>query len=95
MMDVTAKLGNMRKAQEFVVYPPREDGKIMVQSNKSIGLFDPDTGKGILNIKGSYTPYLHPATGAKPYDFPQEFIDECKKKQPQKGDTIGGILTIG
>ena len=59
MKHVTAKLGNMRKSQDFIVYPHQEGSdKIVVQSDKSIGMIDPKTGTGILNTKGCYFPHL-------------------------------------
>jgi hypothetical protein len=89
---VTAKLGKMRKPQEFVVYPKSEGdrGRLKVQSDKSIGIFDPSTGEGLLNIKSSYH-----FTGAEPFTFPKEFVEECIAAQPKKGDTIGSCVVIG
>jgi hypothetical protein len=53
---VHAKFGKMRKAQEFLVRP-RSDGTIQVQSDKSIGLFDPGTCLGVLNMHNkTYAP---------------------------------------
>lgn len=104
MKTVTAKLATMRKAQEFVVYPrPTNVGAdynlVMVQSDKAIGRFDQTTGKGILNYKGSNSKYGHdlaPERGAIPFQFPQDFIDQCLDIQPKKGDVLcNGILTIG
>lgn len=77
---VMAKLGNMRKPQEFTVYPfNKVDGTLTIQSDKSIGTFDANTGKGLLNTKGCYFPHLTVVMGAKPYQFPMELVQECKK----------------
>lgn len=91
---VVAKLGKMRKPQEFVVYPKSEGdgGFLKVQSDKSIGIFDPSTGEGKLNIKGSYFPDL---MKAEPFTFPKDFVEECIAAQPKKGDTIGSCVVIG
>ena len=96
---VTAKLATMRKPQEFVVYPftPESTGSITVQSDKAIGQFDPITGQGMLNSKGSSSKYfvhLMPQLGAVPYTFPREFVDECIASQPQSGDSIGPNGTV-
>jgi hypothetical protein len=73
-----AKLGNMRKPQHFVVYP-RQDAAapIIIQSDKSIGQFDPVTGVGVLNTKGSgYKGFLHLAKwmGAVDFTLPPEVL---------------------
>lgn len=90
---VTAKLGSMRKPQDFIVYP--EDATkpetLKVQSDKSIGCFDKTTGKGILNTKGCY--FVHLALG-KPFDFPMDFVNQCIEAQPKSGDRIGGGIII-
>lgn len=72
---VSAKLGKMRKPQEFVVYPVKEGERtITVQSDKSIGRFDTVTGKGVLNTRGQY--FVHLAV-AQPFEFPKEFVHQC------------------
>lgn len=98
MRQVKAKLGKMRKEQEFSVYPAQQDGQIIVQSDKAIGAFDPETRKGVLNAKGSnskYFAHLNPMLGAEEYEFPVEFVEACKAAQPRKGSMIGGVLEIG
>ena len=75
MKSVTAKLGTMRKPQEFTVYPWIPGKPMTVQSDKSIGEFDPETGKGKLNTKGCYFPHL---MFAQPYEFPKDFVIACK-----------------
>jgi hypothetical protein len=88
----------MRKAQEFVVYPHKEGENVTVQSDKAIGRFDPATGAGLLNAKGSGAKYfvdLNPAMGAIPYQFPAEFVKACMEAAPKKGDKICGVMEIG
>lgn len=86
---VIAKLGNMRKPQEFVVYPTSDKGNVIVQSDKSIGAFDIKTGDGVLNTKGCYFPHLNQICGAVPFTFPTEFVLQCIGKQYDEGDLIG------
>jgi hypothetical protein len=93
---VTAKLGTQRKAQTYTVMPT-SDGKIMVQSDKAIGEFYPQTGKGMLNIKGSYYPYLSRRLGAVEYQFPADFVAECVRVCPTPGETTslaGGVVLM-
>ncbi len=75
--DVEGKFGKMRKAQRYTVYPI-QNGRITVQSDKSIGMFDAATGKGVLNLKGTSFNDLYPAFGAQPFEFPAEFVKRCK-----------------
>jgi len=90
---ISAKLGNMRKEQEFL--PQKTDkGNYVVQSDKSIGIFD-DTGKGVLNTRGCYFPHLNPALGAKPYQFPAWFVAQVKELYPNEGDLIGASPETG
>jgi hypothetical protein len=86
---VTAKLGNMRKPQEFVIYPPSDKDNIIVQSDKSIGAFNIKTGEGVLNTKGCYFPHLNPICGAKPFVFPTDFVLACIKNYTETGQLIG------
>lgn len=85
---VTAKLGGMRKPQEFCVLPMKREGEetttLMIQSDKSIGILDFRTGKGKLNTKGCYTPHL---MLAQPFDFPPEFVQACLEACPSLGGT--------
>lgn len=89
MKTVTAKLGTMRKPQEFVVYPPSDKGRVIFQSDKAIGAFDIKTGEGILNTKGCYFPHLNQALGAQPYTFPQDFVLQCIGAYMGTGSLIG------
>lgn len=95
---VTAKLAGMRKPQEFTVYPrtPGSTERVKVQSDKAIGVFDPETGEGLLNWRGSgskYNVHLNPALGAEPYTFPADFVAQCIDAAPKEGDVIGKIGT--
>jgi hypothetical protein len=89
---VTAKLGNMRKPQEFVVYPRKDGELVKVQSDKSIGVFDPETGVGRLCTKGSYGPDL--VLNGQPYTFPADFVASALDATPKSGDQIGAGVFI-
>lgn len=99
MRTVTAKLATMRKPQEFVVYPfkPENNGHVIVQSDKAIGQFDPITGAGVLNWRGSggkYFMHLNAFMGAEPFQFPMDFVNECIAAQPVSGDKIGAGVYV-
>lgn len=79
---VTAKLGRMRKPQDFTVQPVNDGEHLIVQSAKSIGRFNMRTGEGVLNIKGCYFPHLNPFLGAEPFTFPPEFVADCLEACP-------------
>lgn len=86
------KLGNMRKAQEWIV-TCTDKGNVIVQSDKSIGSFNPmNGGLGKLNTKGAY--FVHLAT-AQPFQFPADFMQACMSSVMVKpGDTLGGGCVI-
>lgn len=92
-INVTAKLGKMRKAQEFSVYPRNNDTEpVVVQSDKSIGRFDPVTRKGKLWIgKGAHPGFMQLAFGDD-YEFPQEFVDACLVQKPG-AVSLGSVMT--
>ncbi len=73
---VEAKLGTMRKVRRWSPMRQR-DGSIIVQGDGAIGIFDPTTGAGRLNVRGGYFPHLHAAMGARPFVFPPAFVAEC------------------
>lgn len=73
---VKAKLGTMRKAQDWLPQPC-DNGDIVVQSDKRIGRFNPTTGAGMLSTRGSYFIHLLPEMGAMCFIFPEEFVKEC------------------
>lgn len=84
MKRVSAKLGNMRKPQDFIVLPVKrgDDPLLMIQSDKSIGIFNYRTGEGRLNTKGCYSPHL---AMAKPFNFPMDFVAACLEAAPSLG----------
>jgi hypothetical protein len=98
---VTARLGNMRKPQDFVVYPVKptvenpQGTRLTVQSDKSIGQFDPATGKGVLNTRRCYFIDLLAVRGAVPFEFPKEFVKAALDAIPREGDEVGPGVEIG
>lgn len=83
---VTGKLATMRKPQRFRVWPT-SDGKIMVQSDRSIGMFDYRSGSGRLARDGSY---FHHLAFAAPFEFPAEFVRACLQACP----TLDGVTEM-
>lgn len=74
---VNAKLGNMRKEEEFTIYPRKEGDNLVLQSDKRICIIDTKTRKGMLS-KRCQNPIFIMATrvmGATQIDVPQEVID--------------------
>lgn len=68
----------MRKPQEFVVYPRSDTDDVIVQSDKSIGRFNPVTRQGTFNRKGCYFIHLTPGIrGLEQMTFPEEFVALC------------------
>jgi hypothetical protein len=94
MRHVTAQLGTMRKPQEFSVMPGG-DGGYIVQSDRSTGRFNAETRQGVLNIKGTSFYHLLEIGGAKPYEFPADFVAECVEACIRKGEEIGPGVIFG
>lgn len=95
-MKIIAKLGKMRKAVEWIVYPPREDGQILIQSDKRICLFNRTTGIGVLSASHNYPMFeTLRLPSAETIVVPEEVVREALEKQPQKGDRIGSVGFIG
>lgn len=95
---VTAKLGRMRVAREWLVQPTSDD-RIIVQGSKvgsssygdAIGIFAFD-GKGRLTTRGGFFPHL---AFAEPFVFPVEFVATCMDVcQPLDAKTVTPACTI-
>lgn len=98
MTRITAKLGNMRKPQDFIVYPIEEGQDVVVQSEYAIGKFNPTTRVGLLNCKGKthkYFLHLNKMLGAEDYVFPTDFVQQTLDAAPKSGDTIGTGVVVG
>lgn len=92
---VRGKLAGQRKARDWTVQPV-DDGSIIVQADGAIGQLDFRTRRGVLNVKGEYFPHLSPALGAKPYEFPAEFVRLALEACPglDSESTRGGVTIV-
>lgn len=91
---VEAKLDKMRKPRRWSVMPTDRD-TLIVQAENAIGEFNFRTRDGILNTTGGYFPHLHPALGAKRFEFPAEFVALCLEACPSMdGETSRGGVTL-
>lgn len=102
---ITAKLGKMRKAQTFSVYPKARDGVspgdvgaqddrfIFVQSERAIGFLDPETGLGKLYVGKGPAYFVHLAF-AQPFQFPPEFTSEARAIWDPKTEAARVAATI-
>jgi hypothetical protein len=82
--NITVKLGNMRKAQEFTVCPVsnQEPHLVTIQSDKRIAKIDLNTGKAMLSDgKGGHQGFMKllPFMGATEVDVPKETLDELHR----------------
>jgi hypothetical protein len=91
MKTIDLKLGNMRKTQNFIVDDINGENKFMIQSEKSIGVFDKTTGKGTINFKGCYFVHLNSYAGAIPFSLDTETLKNCLECLSVKGDIIGSF----
>jgi hypothetical protein len=89
MKSVTWKFPPRRKAEEFSIYKPDSQGLIVFQSDKSIGIVDPITGKGKLYLGKSGGAYFAHLMFGTPVKFPEEFVSLLVADAPKSGDLIG------
>lgn len=78
---VNFKFQGQRKEREYVIVPgngPSEN--VIFQGEGVIGSVNLTTGKGILNTKGEYFIHLNACLGAKPFQFPAEFVEKVKEQ---------------
>lgn len=97
MKDISLKFGNMRKAQDFTLYPFKEgDKEIIVQSQKSIARINPTNGEMLYNTKGCYFHHLQPFLGAQKGQLSPVDLATIKMLVFTNGETIelaGGAVT--
>jgi hypothetical protein len=99
LRSITARLGTMRRAVEWTVYPPRRivgtadfATTQLIQSSSRICEFDAATGQGRLSAhraNGAYGIHLSPLLGATTITVPPEVIADVLAAQPRSGDRIG------
>lgn len=103
MSTITAKLGKMRKAVRWTVYPAQKDSRIILQSSAYIAAFaGPQNaippGKALLSKRqpgGAYFVHLSPMCGAELVDLPADVLEAALAAQPQSGDEIGpGVFVL-
>ena len=90
MKTITAKLGKMRKAVEWVVYPGTRENRVLIQCNKRICCFDPQTGEGTLSASHNY-PGFHTLMmpGCEKITVPEDVRKAAVEATPKSGDRIG------
>lgn len=96
--NITAKLANMRRAVEWIVYPAMGDNTFFqIQSDHRICRFDKVTGKGMISkhkANHACNIDLMPMLGATEVVVPAELIEACKAAQPHSDDHIGGHVFV-
>lgn len=95
---ISAKIGNMRKAADFIVYPAA-DGQtdLTIQSDTRIARFDIATGRGLVSkarSNGAYFMHLLPTFGASAFVADAGLIAAALDAQPHSGDEIGPGVRI-
>ena len=97
----SARLGNMRKDTDWIVYPPSkcadQPNMRLIQSDHRICEFDINTRKGMLSkacSSGAYFIHLNKMLGAVEIKVPQDIVDKVIMLQPRSGDQVGPGMTI-
>lgn len=93
MKDVIGKLGNMRKAVEWTVYPKdaNEQTTVIIQCDKRIAQVNLETGKALLSDgKGGHQGFfkLNKIVGAVEVDCPQGMLDQLKAGKIPVGPVV-------
>lgn len=92
---IDLKLGNMKKAQDFIVYPYKEgQTNLTIQSDKRIAEIDIATGAGRLSTKGSTFIHLSDFMGAIGITIDKDTVQKLLDIQPHSGDRIGGNVYV-
>jgi len=98
MKTVTTKFGNMRKPQNFVVYPQSDakPGYITVQSNTVMAVIEVSTGNATFaNVPGGAY-YAHLALRGEKINVPASIVAEFLLAMPKKGDKVfNSAVVIG
>jgi hypothetical protein len=86
------KLGNMRKAQEWVIYPMKsEDTTAIIQCDNRIAKIDLETQQALLSSgKGGHQGFimLNESLGAKVVPCPPEVVQQLKEFRAKKAEPI-------
>lgn len=90
MRSVMGKLGTMRKAADWTIYPVKADApnKRIIQCDKRIAEVNLETGKAMLSDgKGGHQGFikLSPALGAVEVDVPADMLEALKGKPVESG----------
>lgn len=82
-----AKMGNMKKAVEWIVCPQAKPGFFLIQSEKRIAEVNMETGKAILSAGKGHPGFqaLSKIMGAVEVDCPKEILDTLKEIKPETG----------
>jgi len=86
---VDCALGNMRKSQEWVIYPVQGDA-VKIQCENRIARFSLLDGKGVISkahASGAYGHDLSESRGAKSYQFPMALV-EAINESPVSGNLV-------
>lgn len=93
-IDVTAKLGTMKKPAEFTVCPKSSGDTsptVTIQSDKRIARVNLETGKVMVSDGKGGHPGFHKLLGmcgAKEYDCPPELLEKLKSISVPQGPVV-------
>jgi hypothetical protein len=94
---VSYQFKGRRKPENFILYPPKDDGMIQFQSDKSIGRVNLETREGILYLGKSGSAYGVHLVHAIPIVFNMDFVQLIKEAMPKPGTVVslgGGICQV-
>ena len=94
---ITAKLGNMRKAVSWIVYPNNDCPKLLrLQSDHRCAVINRDTGVGRLSKHvANYPRFGHcEMDGSQSITVDMETVQAAIEAEPKSGDQVGRCLFI-
>ena len=99
MANITLKFGNMRKAQDFTIYPfDKNSVSIIIQSDKTIASIDHVTGEMKYNSRPGGAYFIHLVMpDAKKDVMKPEVLQQIKDLIIGGGDTLtlgGGAMVV-
>jgi hypothetical protein len=98
--EIKCKLGDMRKEQEWVLYPPDSTTPhlVIIQCDKRIARVDLNTSKALLSSGKSGHPGFHtlsPQLGAKVCDVDPAIIAKLRELLGKPIDNSGPVIIAG
>jgi len=94
--DITLKVGNMRKPQDFTVYPNGTSEKyIVIQSEKRIAILNKENNRFFINSKNhNYPMFTTLQYDRMEIELTSEQIEEIKRTYASMSNGSNGVISL-